>query len=176
MPYYSNNPRPLFVSWTGHDANNMELVISKWEHVCGSLRIYFALKCKATLAGNKRWEKKKQPFIIFPQISGGNEYGCPQAWGEGNSGADEVPKGCVWTVPELFWAGSLPECVCVGGLQWSMSESHVNRHTNKNVHEVTDEMKGVQVPSPLRHQVIEFEFVSMLHLALILTFQQDNEE
>lgn len=75
------------------------------------------LRCvvkQATLAGNKRWERS-QPFIISPQIRG-NEYGCPQARGEGNPESDEVPKGCVWTVPEpLSWVAATE-----GGLPWSI--------------------------------------------------------
>lgn len=46
-------------------------------------QVYADLRCiemQATLAGNKRCGKKPA-FHHFPQISGGNEYGCPQAWG-----------------------------------------------------------------------------------------------
>lgn len=68
------------------------------------LQVYADLSCiemQATLAGNKRWEKS-QPFIIFPKSVEEMNMDALRREGEGNSGADEVPEGCVWTVPELF--------------------------------------------------------------------------
>lgn len=55
---------PFFLIW--HDTNNMELAMSKWEHVCRSLQIYVALKCRQPWQEIRDGEKS-QPFIIFPK-------------------------------------------------------------------------------------------------------------
>lgn len=77
------------------------------------LQLFADLRCvetRETLAGNKIWGWGEPAFHHFHQISGGNEYGCLQARGEG---ADEVPEGCKWTVPEL--------------LSWVAAREHVDR-------------------------------------------------
>lgn len=82
----------------------MELVVSKWERVCRSLQIYVALKCR------QPWQEirdgKKASLSSFSQKSV-EEMNMDALRREGKEiqGADEVPKGCVWTVPELFSLG-----------------------------------------------------------------------
>lgn len=96
---------------TWHDTNNMEPVASKWEHVRRSTRIYVASKCRQPWQEIRDVEKS-QPFIIFPKSVEEMNMDALRREGEGNSGADEVPEGCVWTVPELYsWA-----CARVRGL------------------------------------------------------------
>lgn len=108
------------------------------------LQVFADLRCikmQATLAGNKRWEKS-QPFIIFPQIRGGNEYGCPSALGEGNSGADEVPKGCVWTVPELFsWVAAMEHV----GNTCKHKGTHKYKHAHTNTRVIASARKETRM-------------------------------
>lgn len=53
--------------------------------------------------------------------------------GEGNSGADEVPEGCVWTVPELYsWA-----CARVRGLSRTHAGNACKTQTVARTHDYT---------------------------------------
>ena len=101
------------------------------------LQLFADLRCvemRGTLAGNKIWRVcggggvGGLAFHHFHQIRGGNEYGCPQARGEGNSGADEVPEGCMWTVPELF--------------SWVAAREHVDRPRTEETRANTEEALG----------------------------------
>lgn len=71
------------------------------------LQIYVALKCRQPWQEIKDWglrggEERSQPFIICPKSVEEMNMDALRRAGEEIQGADEVPEGCVWTVPELF--------------------------------------------------------------------------